>query len=66
VACRGDRLHLDAGDALIDVACVAAGLHIFAVVDDVHATGDLPLHHLGDRAGQALVEGRALALTGEE
>ena len=58
-----DRLHLNAGDALVDVACVAAGLHVFAVVDDVHAAGDLTLHDFSDRAGQALVEGYALALT---
>src|SRR5205085_298228 len=60
------RLHLNAREALVDVACVAAGLHIFAVVDDVHAVGDLTLHNLGNRAGQALVEGHAFALTGGE
>jgi hypothetical protein len=59
-------LYLNPSDALVDVACIAAGLDIFAVVDDVHATGDLPLHHLGDHAGQALVKGHVLALTGDE
>src|SRR5215468_7584696 len=41
------RLHLNAGEALVDVACIATGLHVFAVVDDVHAAGDLPLDNLG-------------------
>jgi hypothetical protein len=50
----------------VDVACVAAGLHIFTVVDDVHTAGDLTLHNLTDRAGQALAEGHVLALTSGE
>ena len=66
MACWGRRQHLNAGDALVDVACVAAGLHIFTVVDNVHADGDLLFDDLGDRAGQALAEGHAFALTGDE
>jgi hypothetical protein len=58
-----DRLHLNASDALVDVACIAAGLHVFAVVDDVHAAGDLTLHDFSNRAGQALVESYSLAFT---
>src|SRR5213592_513750 len=60
------RPHLNAGKALVDVACVAACLHVFAVVDNVHAAGDLPLDNLGDRAGQTLVESHVRAFTGGE
>ena len=46
---------VEAGQAILDVRGVV-GAPLLAVVDDVDAAVDLPLHHLDDRGGDGLIE----------
>ena len=63
--CRGQIL--PATHAVLNVVREVAGsFDVFAVVDNVHATGDLPIDDLSDRARQAPVESHVRAFTGGE
>ena len=46
---------VEAGEAILDVGGVI-GAALLAIVDHVEPAGDLPLHHLGDRAADRLLE----------